>query len=293
MIDAFINFDFIRYSFISGVLVGLIAPLIGAFIVVRRLSLIADALSHVTLGGISMGLFLTSLSPIFTAINPIWFGIIFSIIGALLIEQLRTEYKHYQEIAIPIIMSAGIGLSVIFISLANGFNQDLFGYLFGSISAVNISDLMTIVVITIVVLLFVGLLYKSLFVLSFDEEYAKVIGMPKWIQLLFIVIVALVISASMRVVGILLVSSLMTLPVATSMRLSRGFKQLIALSIIFGEVSVILGLVLSFYLNISPGGIIVGLLIIELLISIAYSKLLIKKGGYHREGRGSNSNIEE
>ncbi|GGI40048.1 metal ABC transporter permease [Mammaliicoccus stepanovicii] len=293
MIDAFINFDFIRYSFISGVLVGLIAPLIGAFIVVRRLSLIADALSHVTLGGISMGLFLTSLSPIFTAINPIWFGIIFSIIGALLIEQLRTEYKHYQEIAIPIIMSAGIGLSVIFISLANGFNQDLFGYLFGSISAVNISDLMTIIVITIVVLLFVGLLYKSLFVLSFDEEYAKVIGMPKWIQLLFIVIVALVISASMRVVGILLVSSLMTLPVATSMRLSRGFKQLIALSIIFGEVSVILGLVLSFYLNISPGGIIVGLLIIELLISIAYSKLLIKKGGYHREGRGSNSNIEE
>lgn len=293
MIDAFINFDFIRYSFISGVLVGLIAPLIGAFIVVRRLSLIADALSHVTLGGISMGLFLMSLSPIFTAINPIWFGIIFSIIGALLIEQLRTEYKHYQEIAIPIIMSAGIGLSVIFISLANGFNQDLFGYLFGSISAVNISDLMTIVVITIVVLLFVGLLYKSLFVLSFDEEYAKVIGMPKWIQLLFIVIVALVISASMRVVGILLVSSLMTLPVATSMRLSRGFKQLITLSIIFGEVSVILGLVLSFYLNISPGGIIVGLLIIELLISIAYSKLLIKKGGYHREGRGSNSNIEE
>ena len=96
-------------------------------------------------------------------------------------------------------------------------------------------------------------------------------------QLLFIVIVALVISASMRVVGILLVSSLMTLPVATSMRLAKGFKQLIALSILFGEISVVLGLVLSFYLNISPGGIIVGLLIIELLASIAYSKVLIKR----------------
>lgn len=110
----------------------------------------------------------------------VWYH--FSIAGALLIEQLRTEYKHYQEIAIPIIMSAGIGISVIFISLANGFNQDLFGYLFGSISAVNLSDLFTIIVITIIVLIFVMLLYKSLFVLSFDEEYSKVIGMPKWIN---------------------------------------------------------------------------------------------------------------
>ena len=117
--------------------------------------------------------------------------------------------------------------------------------------------------------------------------------MPKWIQLLFIVIVALVISASMRVVGILLVSSLMTLPVATSMRLAKGFKQLIGLSILFGELSVILGLILSFYLNISPGGIIVGLLIIELLGSITYSKVLIKKGGYHLESRRGHSNLEE
>ena len=293
MIDAFMNFDFIRYSFISGILVGLIAPLIGAFIVVRRLSLIADALSHVTLGGISMGLFFMSISPVFAAVNPIWFGIIFSIAGALLIEELRTEYKHYQEIAIPIIMSAGIGISVIFISLASGFNQDLFGYLFGSISAVNLSDLFTILAITIIVLIFVMLLYKSLFVLSFDEEYSRVIGMPKWIQLLFIVIVALVISASMRVVGILLVSSLMTLPVATSMRLAKGFKQLIGLSILFGELSVILGLILSFYLNISPGGIIVGLLIIELLGSITYSKVLIERGGYHLESRRGHSNLEE
>lgn len=292
MIEAFLNFDFIRYSFISGVLVGLIAPLIGAFIVVRRLSLIADALSHVTLGGISVGLFLVSVSPVFTLINPIWFGIFFSIAGALLIEQLRTEYKHYQEIAIPIIMSGGIGLSVIFISLANGFNQDLFGYLFGSISAVNISDLYTIAIISVMVIIFVLLFYKSLFVLSFDEEYSKVIGMPKWIQLLFIVIVALVISASMRVVGILLVSSLMTLPVATSMRLVKGFKQLIALSIFFGELAVIVGLILSFYLNISPGGIIVGILIVELLASIVYSRVLIKKGGNHHDSGRSYSSIE-
>ena len=268
MIDALLNFDFIRYSLISGLLIGFIAPLIGAFIVVRRLSLIADALSHVTLGGISFGMFLLTIIPVFSVINPMWFGILFAVIGALLIEKLRTSFSNYQEIAIPIIMSAGIALSAIFISLADGFNQEIVGLLFGSISAVNISDLTTIIIITIIVLIFIVLFYKELFILSFDEEYSKVIGIPKWIQFLFIVIVAMVISASMRVVGILLVSALITLPIAISMRITKGFKQLIALSVILGELSVILGLIIAFYMNISPGGVIVVLLVLMLILTM-------------------------
>lgn len=273
MIDALLNFDFIRYSLISGLLIGFIAPLIGAFIVVRRLSLIADALSHVTLGGISFGMFLLTIIPVFSVINPMWFGILFAVIGALLIEKLRTSFSNYQEIAIPIIMSAGIALSAIFISLADGFNQEIVGLLFGSISAVNISDLTTIIIITIIVLIFIVLFYKELFILSFDEEYSKVIGIPKWIQFLFIVIVAMVISASMRVVGILLVSALITLPIAISMRITKGFKQLIALSIILGELSVILGLIIAFYMNISPGGVIVVLLVVMLILTMTIQKL--------------------
>ena len=276
MIDALLNFDFIRYSLISGLLIGFIAPLIGAFIVVRRLSLIADALSHVTLGGISFGMFLLTIIPVFSVINPMWFGIVFAVIGALLIEKLRTSFSNYQEIAIPIIMSAGIALSAIFISLADGFNQEIVGLLFGSISAVNISDLTTIIIITIIVLIFIVLFYKELFILSFDEEYSKVIGIPKWIQFLFIVIVAMVISASMRVVGILLVSALITLPIAISMRITKGFKQLIALSVILGELSVILGLIIAFYMNISPGGVIVVLLVLMLILTMIIQKLKIK-----------------
>ena len=230
MIEALMNFDFMRYSLLSGILIGFIAPFIGAFIVVRRLSLIADALSHVTLGGISFGMFLTTLSPIFIFINPMWGGILFAVVGALLIEKLRTSYQNYQEIAIPIIMSAGIGLSAIFISLADGFNQELVGLLFGSISAVSLSDMITVLTIAVLVTLFIMLFYKELFILSFDEEYSKVIGIPRWIQFLFIIIVAMVISASMRVVGILLVSALMTLPVAIAMRMTKGFKQLILYS---------------------------------------------------------------
>lgn len=276
MIEALLNFDFMRYSLISGILIGFIAPLIGAFIVVRRLSLIADALSHVTLGGISFGMFIITVIPAFVFINPMWFGILFAIIGALLIENLRTSYSNYQEIAIPIIMSAGIALSAIFISLADGFNQEIVGLLFGSISAVTLSDLSTIIVIVVIVLIFIFSFYKELFILSFDEEYSKVIGIPKWIQFLFIIIVAMVISASMRVVGILLVSTLITLPVAVSMRITKGFKQLIILSVIIGEFSVIAGLVLAFYMNISPGGVIVVLLVLILAITMMYQRLKVK-----------------
>nr|WP_085060043.1 metal ABC transporter permease [Staphylococcus haemolyticus] len=280
MIEALLNFDFMRYSLLSGILIGFIAPLIGAFIVVRRLSLIADALSHVTLGGISFGMFILTLSPALTIINPMWFGILYAIVGALLIEKLRTSYSNYQEIAIPIIMSGGIALSAIFISLADGFNQEIVGLLFGSISAVSLSDLLTVVVIAIVVVLFITLFYKELFILSFDEEYSRVVNIPKWIQFLFIVIVAMVISASMRVVGILLVSALITLPIAIAMRITKGFKQLIILSVIIGEFSVIMGLVLAFYMNISPGGVIVVLLVLLLGLTMLFQKSIVrlKKG---------------
>ncbi|WP_020008435.1 metal ABC transporter permease [Salinicoccus albus] len=275
MIEALMEYDFIRFSFISGMIAGLIAPLIGTFIVIRRLSLIADALSHVTLGGITFGVYLSAL--IGTTINPLITGIIFSVTGALGIERLRTVYKHYQELAIPIIMSLGVALSVLFLSLADGFNQDLFGYLFGSISAVNITDLTLIAVIGVFVLLFIYFFYKELLLVSFDEEYANVMNISKWIHFLFIIVVALVISASMRIVGILLVSALMTLPVAAAMRVTSSFKQLMAISVILGEISVISGLFLSFHLNISPGGTIVLVSLLILSITIILDRLGVSK----------------
>lgn len=275
MIEALMEYDFIRFSFISGMIAGLIAPLIGTFIVIRRLSLIADALSHVTLGGITFGVYLSTL--IGATINPLITGIIFSVMGALGIERLRTVYKHYQELAIPIIMSLGVALSVLFLSLADGFNQDLFGYLFGSISAVNITDLTMIAVIGVVVLLFIYFFYKELLLVSFDEEYANVMNISRWIHFLFIIVVALVISASMRIVGILLVSALMTLPVAAAMRVTSSFKQLMAVSVIFGEISVISGLFLSFHLNISPGGTIVLVSILILIITILLDRIGVSK----------------
>lgn len=277
MIQALFEYEFIRYSFISGVIAGLIAPLVGTFIVIRRLSLIADALSHVTLGGIAFGVYLSSVFTV--TINPLITGIIFSIMGALGIERLRSVYKHYQELAIPIIMSLGIAIGIVFLSLADGFNQDLFGYLFGSISAVSINDLLLIAIIGIIVILFIFFLYKELFMVSFDEEYANVMNINKWIYVAFIIVVALVISASMRIVGILLVSALMTLPVASAMRITSSFKQLMLVSVIFGEIAVIIGLFLSFHLNISPGGTIVLVSILILLGTIILNRLGVSRNG--------------
>src|SRR5699024_4398318 len=120
MLADILQFDFLRHTFLTGLLVGIIAPLIGSFLVVRRLSLLADALSHVTLAGIAFGLFIEKrfVNPVLT---PVYSGMIFSVIGAILIEKLRSVYTAYQELGIPIILSGGVGLSVVFISLANGF----------------------------------------------------------------------------------------------------------------------------------------------------------------------------
>jgi len=273
MISAIFHYEFLQNTFLTGLLIGLIAPLLGTFIVVRRLSLIADALSHVTLAGIAASLFLSKKTMLFAGVNPLYFGMGFSVLGSVLVERLRIVYKHYQELAIPIILSGGIGIGVIFISLADGFNTDLLNYLFGSVSAVSRLDLYVILGISIFVGVIILLLYKELYLLSFDEEHAKVSGIPaKSIHLLFMILIALVIAASMRIVGILLVSALMTLPVAASMRIARGFKQTIFLSILFGEISVIGGLISAYYLDLAPGGTIVMISILILLGIIFYKR---------------------
>ncbi|XKH51051.1 metal ABC transporter permease [Chryseomicrobium palamuruense] len=270
MIEAILTYDFLRQAFISGILIGIMAPLLGVFIVVRRLSLIADALSHVTLAGIAGSLFLSQTVPALALLNPLYLGMASAVAGSTLIEKLRSLYKHYQELAIPIIMSAGLGLAALFISLADGFRTDLFSYLFGSVSAVSYQDMMIVIAVTVVVVLFLLAFFKELFVLSFDDEYASAVGLPaKWIHFMFMIVTALVIAASMRIVGILLVSSLMTLPVAAAMRIAKSFKSAILWSLLFGQSAVLIGLVTAFYLDLAPGATIVLTSILILLIVIA------------------------
>ncbi|VDH01455.1 High-affinity zinc uptake system membrane protein znuB [Lysinibacillus sphaericus] len=284
MIDALFTYEFLQNAFFSGLIIGVIAPLLGLFIVVRRLALIADALSHVSLAGIAGSLYLSQQVLFFAGLNPIYLGMAAAVGGSLIIERLRRVYRNFEELAIPIILSAGIGFGAIFISLAKGFGADLVGYLFGSVSAVSRQDLLVVSILAVGVFAFIYLFYKELFTLSFDADYSQASGIKgRWIQMFFMVLTALVIGASMRIVGILLVSSLMTLPVAAAIQVAKSFKSAMLLSILFGEVSVVTGLFTAYHLDIAPGGTIVVTAIVILLL-VLMGKRLTGQSTVRRKG---------
>jgi len=194
--------------------------------------------------------------------------------GAFMVDKLRQAYKFYQELAIPIILSTGIGLGVVLISLANGFNVDLFGYLFGSLLSVTEEDLWRVVIASLLVIAIVWLFYKELLYLSFDEEGARISGVPRnLINIIFSVLVALVISIAMQVVGILLVSALITLPVAAALQLADSFRQTFVYAIIFGEISVLSGLVIAYTFDLASGGTIVLIAVLLLMCVLAVKRL--------------------
>lgn len=274
MIEDLLRFEFLQNALLSGLLIGLICPIVGVFLVVRRLSLIADTLSHVALSGVAAGMLLIKYVASLAAVNPIYFGMVFAVIGAFFVEKLRHVYRHYQELSLPILLSAGAGLSVVLISLADGFNADLFGYLFGSLIAVSRADLWVIMAVGIGVISTILLLYKELFYLSFEEEGAITSGIPRGpLHLVFVILVALVIAISLNIVGVLLVSSLITLPAAAALQLSRSFKQMFFFAVLFGETAVISGLVISYYFDLASGGTIVILSAAILSIVIMVKKI--------------------
>lgn len=256
-----LSYDFMQRAFIAGIMVALICPTIGIFVVLKRLSMIGDTLSHVALAGVAAGML--------GGIYPLYSALVFSILAALGIEKLRKAYKDYAELSIAIILSAGIGLATILISMGSG-NAAIFSYLFGSIALVSSKDLGLVVFLSVFILISVLFLYRGLFYITFDEEAAGLAGVPvKWLNLYFTMLIAVTIAVAMQIVGILLVSSLMVIPVATSLQLAKSFKSAWLYSMIFGLLSVLIGLTLSFYRDLAPGGTIVisgiGILVITIL----------------------------
>ncbi|WP_245739702.1 metal ABC transporter permease [Thermoflavimicrobium dichotomicum] len=281
-----LQFEFMQRALIAGVIVGFICPLIGIFLVVRRLSLIAEALSHVSLSGVATGLFLQKEWGWLVGIHPVYVGMLFSVIGSLFVEKMRKLYHSYQELALPILLSGGMGIGVVLISAAGGFNADVAGYLFGSIVAVKEEQLTTVAMIGIMVSLFVFVFYKQLFSLSFDEENAILTGIPhRVVNLVFIVMVGLVISSAIQVVGILLVSSLITLPVAVSLQIANSFRQAIIYAIIFAEIAVLIGFFAAYSLNLASGGaiVLVSVLIWLMVVMFKRIRLIFNRKGFRRE----------
>jgi len=248
-----------------GIVVGITCPVIGLFIVLRRMSLIADALAHISLAGVAAGLL--------TGAHPLLSASLFSVCGAFLIEKLRENYRTYSELSIAIILSAGLALAAVLLSLGKGFNTSILSYLFGSIILIDDKDFRLIAWIGLATLGLIALFFKELYFITLDEDAAASSGVAvRTISMGFTVLTAMVIAISMRVVGILLVSSLMILPVAGALQLARSFKGALFLSTGLSLISVLLGIFASFYLDLSPGGTIILLSVWVLLLILAGKK---------------------
>ena len=261
MLDLF-HYTFIVRGLEAGIILAIIAPLIGMFLVLRRYSLIADTLAHVSLAGVAIGL-LFKINALFTAIAA-------AVISSVAIERLRISKRVYGESALAIFLSGSLALAIVLISVANGFNVNLFNYLFGSIVTVKQSDVTIIGILGILVLVAIASVYKELVYLSFDEESAKVSGIPtRMLNILLIALAALTVSLAIPIVGVLLISALIVIPVVTALQLRVGFKQTIVIAEILSIFSVISGIVTSYYLNTSAGGTIV--LIALLIFVIVYA----------------------
>ncbi|MCC3373368.1 metal ABC transporter permease [Cohnella sp. REN36] len=253
--------EFFQRALIGGVLIAVTAPLMGLFLVLRRLAMIGDTLSHVSIAGVALGFLIN--------VYPVAVGLVFAIAASFGIEALRRKYRSFAELSIAIIMSGGIALASILFTLGKGFNLNVNSYLFGSIYTLDTTDLIVIGVVTAIVLAVVLLLKKELFLLTFDEDAASVSGLPvRYFNILISILTALVISASIKIVGALLVSALLTIPAACGLALARSFRQAVVIVVAIGEVAVIAGLWMAGLWNLAPGGTIVLLLIVILLGSL-------------------------
>lgn len=268
--------DFMLRALIAGIMLGILAPLLGTFVVVRRLSFIADTLGHFSLVGISVSLFLSSLGVTMFFDKPLYLGIIFSVIGGLLIEMFRRSYNNFQEISMVIVISLGAALSAIFFSLSKKTGS-LYNYLFGSILTVTNYYIILILITALIVAILFILFGKQILAVSFDESSAKFLGINvNLFQIVFIIMLSVVVSVLLESAGVLLISSMMVIPVAAGMKLGWSYKSTLIISIVFSELSVFFGLWLAYSLNIPSGAAIVSINIIILLVVAVTKKIILK-----------------
>ncbi len=255
---------FMQRAMAVALFISVITPLIGNIIVLKRLSTIGDALSHAGLAGVTIGLCL-SLSPVITAI-------IFSVLSALTIEYIRRSFPNYSEMATAVVLSFAVGVAAVasgFVKSSAGFNS----FLFGSVVAISNFELVTVIVLSIAVIAIMLLLYRELFYIAFDEEGAYLSGVPvRSINLVFTILTAIVVSIAARTVGSLVISSLMIIPVACAMLISKSYLHNTVLSVVFAVIFTLAGLILTAFYDLKPGGTIVLIGICTLVVILIVRK---------------------
>jgi zinc transport system permease protein len=247
------------------VFISILCPCIGIFLVLRRYSMIGDTLAHASLAGITIGLM--------TNQNPILGAFIFTSVCGALIEFLRGYFKKYSDLILTIVLSLSVGTAITIIS-SGRLHANADSFMFGSILTVTRFDMVMVLILSAVSVLTLILLYHQMVYIAYDEEAAKVAGVKvRLINYVFSVLVASAISVSIRIVGVLVLSSMIALPVATALQLGKGFKLTLIFSIVFSVIDIMLGLFMSYYLNVAPGGFTALVSVAVLLLVLVTKKL--------------------
>ena len=257
-----LHYTFMQRAFLAGILLAVITPFIGLTIVLKRMSMIGDALSHASLAGVALGLLL--------GMNPVAGAGMICILAALSIEMIRKKIPRYSEMAIAIIMSAGIGLAGVlsgYVKSSANFNS----FLFGSIVSVSREEIILISLVSISVLLVLTIFYKEFLYIAFDENAARISGVPvRKLNFLFTLLTALTVSVASRTVGALIISSMLVVPVACGMQIGKSYLQTLIFAVIIAICTTVAGLFLSYYVGVKPGGAIVLLEVICFILSVLY-----------------------
>lgn len=269
MIFDIIQYGFMQRALISAIAISIICSIVGLFLVLKRHSLFGDALAHVAFGGISLGLF--------TGVYPLWTAYIVAILSAVGVNKLRESTKIPPDSSIAVLLTSGLAMGVILISISGGFTLDLFSFLFGNILLVSNDDVIMILITDAIVIPVIYIFYKKLVLIIFDENQAKVSGLKvTWINTIFIILASITIIASIRLVGVLLISSLIVIPNITALMLGKGFKKTMFISCAMSVFSVVFGIVISYYSNLAPSGTIVLTMVSMFLITIVAKNMKIR-----------------
>lgn len=267
------QYDFIQRAFIAGIAMSFITPILGLFLILRRQSLLADTLSHISLAGVALGMLLQ--------VNPTYTTLLIVVIASMVIEYLRTVYRNFSEISVALMMATGMAIALVLLSLNT--NSGVFKvdqYLFGSIILIQEQEVKILIILAVVVVLLYMIFKKPLYVISFDEATAQTSGLPvNLISTSFSVITGIAISIMMPIVGALLVSALVVIPSATAIKLSRSFTQAVLMGVVMNMLGIFIGLYTSFKYDTPPGAsITLVFVLIFMLVTILYKlKNLIRK----------------
>jgi len=244
------SFGFMQRALIAGIAIAILCSVIGLFLVLRRYSLFGDAVAHSSFGGIALGLM--------AGVYPLWTAYGVSLVSALIITRIKTKFNISGDASVAVLLSSGIAVGLVIIGISGGFTIDIFSFLFGSILLVSVNDTILILSLTGAILIIILLLYRQILYSTFNEEQAKVSGVPvEKINYLLVFMAGVTVVTSIQLVGVLLISALFVIPNVTAIMYGRGFKQTAIISISFSIFSVVSGILISYIFDITPAGTIV------------------------------------